>query len=477
MFTDFLDGRGASLVTAILIGAVALLALVAIFWLMRGRSNATFIRGGKNRRPRLAVLDATAVDTRRRLVLVRRDDVEHLILIGGPTDLVVESRIVAGLGTGEFGIGKDAISLAQPAAPAMAPPVLQRAQSPVQPAATPALPQGPQSDVADDQAAPAGRRQQSTSALPARAPHPRGPAARPAMAPTVGEPHVRSLADPSLAASAGAGAASTAAGPGAGTSSRGTAGATAADASPRSPVPVATPAALASLPYTANATAGPAPEIAREPALDTPSINLARNGPAADRATAWNTPETGGTDAEALLDSLDRARNRVLGPSAPSPAEQAPSPPGPGGPLPSSAAIHDKEDAGAGATEAPQTATLPVGEPFDLDAGADFEAVLQAEMEVARTIPVPVVRNPAEDVAIPSARLGVETVGEPGAPAIPPVEIGSGAPDRAPARDARRDPEARIEPAADREPEPVVERRPTLDEEMEKLLGELTPRR
>jgi hypothetical protein len=33
------------------------------------------------------------VDSHRRLVLVRRDDVEHLLLIGGPTDVVVERDI------------------------------------------------------------------------------------------------------------------------------------------------------------------------------------------------------------------------------------------------------------------------------------------------------------------------------------------------------------------------------------------------
>jgi hypothetical protein len=41
----------------------------------------------------LAVMDATPVDSHRRLLLVRRDDVEHLILIGGPTDVVVEQNI------------------------------------------------------------------------------------------------------------------------------------------------------------------------------------------------------------------------------------------------------------------------------------------------------------------------------------------------------------------------------------------------
>ncbi len=93
MISDLISGQGASLLMAIVIVGVALLALVAVFWLMRNRSASTFIRGGRNRQPRLAVLDAAAVDTRRRLVLVRRDDVEHLILIGGPTDVVIESRI------------------------------------------------------------------------------------------------------------------------------------------------------------------------------------------------------------------------------------------------------------------------------------------------------------------------------------------------------------------------------------------------
>jgi hypothetical protein len=40
------------------------------------------------------VIDAAAVDGRRRLVLVRRDNVEHLLMIGGPADLVVEPNIV-----------------------------------------------------------------------------------------------------------------------------------------------------------------------------------------------------------------------------------------------------------------------------------------------------------------------------------------------------------------------------------------------
>lgn len=42
---------------------------------------------------RLEVVDQSNVDGRRRLVLVRRDDVEHLIMTGGPVDVVIETNI------------------------------------------------------------------------------------------------------------------------------------------------------------------------------------------------------------------------------------------------------------------------------------------------------------------------------------------------------------------------------------------------
>jgi len=72
-----------------LIGATA--------WAVRrfgaGRLGGASTRG---RQPRLAVIDYASVDGRRRLVLVRRDNVEHLLIIGGPTDVVVEPNIVRG---------------------------------------------------------------------------------------------------------------------------------------------------------------------------------------------------------------------------------------------------------------------------------------------------------------------------------------------------------------------------------------------
>lgn len=72
-----------------------ILALLAVK-LIRSMTFGTFVAGGRNRKTRLAVMDATAVDSHRRLVLIRRDDVEHLILIGGPTDVVVEQGIQLG---------------------------------------------------------------------------------------------------------------------------------------------------------------------------------------------------------------------------------------------------------------------------------------------------------------------------------------------------------------------------------------------
>jgi flagellar protein FliO/FliZ len=79
-----------------LLAFVAVLALFGVAaWLIRrfagNRLGASTNRG---RMPRLAVIDAAAVDGRRRLVLVRRDNIEHLLMIGGPSDIVVESNIV-----------------------------------------------------------------------------------------------------------------------------------------------------------------------------------------------------------------------------------------------------------------------------------------------------------------------------------------------------------------------------------------------
>ncbi|AOF92079.1 flagellar biosynthetic protein FliO [Sinorhizobium sp. RAC02] len=93
MFQEILTENGTKFVIAAVVVLLGLVCLALVLWIIRGRPSSPFIRGGRNRTPRLAVLDAAAIDTRRRLVLVRRDDVEHLLMIGGPTDIVIETRI------------------------------------------------------------------------------------------------------------------------------------------------------------------------------------------------------------------------------------------------------------------------------------------------------------------------------------------------------------------------------------------------
>jgi flagellar protein FliO/FliZ len=92
------DGLFSSMetITKFFIAFAIVLALMAItFWVWK-RLSGTRIGGsqGRARQPRLAVIDAAVVDGRRRLVLVRRDNVEHLLMIGGPSDVVIEQNIV-----------------------------------------------------------------------------------------------------------------------------------------------------------------------------------------------------------------------------------------------------------------------------------------------------------------------------------------------------------------------------------------------
>jgi flagellar protein FliO/FliZ len=71
----------------------AALLLTLIFRLTFGR-RLRLPRNGRARPPRLGTVDAFDLDRQRQLVIVRRDNVEHLLMIGGPNDLVIESEII-----------------------------------------------------------------------------------------------------------------------------------------------------------------------------------------------------------------------------------------------------------------------------------------------------------------------------------------------------------------------------------------------
>ena len=85
----------APIVWVVIVAAmVCLLAVVLLVIARKLFGNGSLPASFKSRAPRLAVLDMTRIDEKRRLVLVRRDEVEHLILVGGQTDIVVEPGIL-----------------------------------------------------------------------------------------------------------------------------------------------------------------------------------------------------------------------------------------------------------------------------------------------------------------------------------------------------------------------------------------------
>jgi hypothetical protein len=70
--------------------AFALIALTAWAFktfVLTGRSGTSLLRGRDRR------VEMTAVDAHRKLILIRRDTVEHLIMTGGPVDVLIETGI------------------------------------------------------------------------------------------------------------------------------------------------------------------------------------------------------------------------------------------------------------------------------------------------------------------------------------------------------------------------------------------------
>ncbi|MFZ9502304.1 MAG: hypothetical protein ACO27F_12110, partial [Beijerinckiaceae bacterium] len=85
-----------------LLGAAALLLAALIAVLLYRLLFGQRLRGkaGRARQPRLGVVDAYDLDRNRQLVIVRRDNVEHLVMIGGPNDLLIEQTIVRAVPVG-----------------------------------------------------------------------------------------------------------------------------------------------------------------------------------------------------------------------------------------------------------------------------------------------------------------------------------------------------------------------------------------
>ena len=84
--------------TTIIVTLLLCVAMIAGGLFLRsylgGGSGSVGLFGPKPEK-RLEVVEQAWVDNRRRLIIVRRDNVEHLIMTGGPVDLVIEDRIGA----------------------------------------------------------------------------------------------------------------------------------------------------------------------------------------------------------------------------------------------------------------------------------------------------------------------------------------------------------------------------------------------
>jgi flagellar protein FliO/FliZ len=90
--TSLFGGSGNSVLTAIFALAAVIVAIVLVLWLLKVLARASG-NVGRGRNRRLAVVDTLALDPKRQLLIVRRDNVEHLILTGGAQDLVIETGI------------------------------------------------------------------------------------------------------------------------------------------------------------------------------------------------------------------------------------------------------------------------------------------------------------------------------------------------------------------------------------------------
>jgi hypothetical protein len=130
-----------------LVALFIVLLLVGLFALILrritgGRMGLSAADRGRTRQPRLGIVDVYDLDRQRQLVLLRRDNVEHLLLLGGPNDLVVETNIMRA----------GATRPAQAAAPEAAPALPERVVPPLE--APPAPPERTLPDRTRERPAP-----------------------------------------------------------------------------------------------------------------------------------------------------------------------------------------------------------------------------------------------------------------------------------------------------------------------------------
>ncbi len=99
--SSFFSSDGSFPLQFAIIFVVIFLILAAGVFLVRRLGGKGAPLSGKNsprgRQPRLGIVDIYELDRQRQLILLRRDNVEHLLLVGGPNDVVIERNILRGM--------------------------------------------------------------------------------------------------------------------------------------------------------------------------------------------------------------------------------------------------------------------------------------------------------------------------------------------------------------------------------------------
>jgi flagellar protein FliO/FliZ len=75
--------------------AIVLGLILGLAYILKRMGFDGALRGPLGRKRRLATVEAVMLDSRHKAVLIRRDDVEHLVLVGPNTSQVVERAIPA----------------------------------------------------------------------------------------------------------------------------------------------------------------------------------------------------------------------------------------------------------------------------------------------------------------------------------------------------------------------------------------------
>jgi flagellar protein FliO/FliZ len=92
--TALFGGSDNTLLNAGFALGIVLILIVLGVWTLKYLSEAGQ-RVGRGKTRRLQVIDSAQVDGKRKVVIIRRDNIEHVLLTGGPQDLVIETGLIA----------------------------------------------------------------------------------------------------------------------------------------------------------------------------------------------------------------------------------------------------------------------------------------------------------------------------------------------------------------------------------------------